>query len=259
MTLNFAIWWFVRPSQLLALVSALGLLAWLLGWRRTSRWLLGIGGGGLVLAGLTPLGFWMLGPLENRFPVPADPGVVDGIVILGGSEIVELSAIYGFPQLNHMGDRYLTTLLLAARYPTARVLDSGGGGRGFGSWGVSGESEVAGAILRGAGLDSDRLVFEDRSRNTCENAAFAKGRAQPREGELWLLVTSAFHMWRAHACFRANNWEVIPYPTDFMRSPKLHFGLSLFSFSDNLAVLDLAAHEWIGLLYYRMLVRIDSF
>jgi uncharacterized SAM-binding protein YcdF (DUF218 family) len=43
-------------------------------------------------------------------------------------------------------------------------------------------------------------------------------------------------------------WEVVPYPTDFRRGPNpLHFELV-----DNLADLDLAAHEWLGLVYYRL-------
>jgi uncharacterized SAM-binding protein YcdF (DUF218 family) len=53
---------------------------------------------------------------------------------------------------------------------------------------------------------------------------------------------------RAVACFRATGWEVTPYPTDFARGPEpFYFGLAA-----NLEDLDLAAHEWVGLLYYRL-------
>ena len=53
---------------------------------------------------------------------------------------------------------------------------------------------------------------------------------------------------RAMACFRAVGWEVIPYPTDFGGGPsRCHSGSS-----DNLEDLDFAAHEWLGLVYYRL-------
>jgi len=61
-----------------------------------------------------------------------------------------------------------------------------------------------------------------------------------------LLVTSAVHMPRSMACFRAPGWEVTPYPADFSRGPEaFHFGLV-----DNLADLDEAVHEWAGLVFY---------
>lgn len=72
--------------------------------------------------------------------------------------------------------------------------------------------------------------------------------AQPGPGDRWLLITSAVHMPRSVACFRAAGWTITPYPADFSRGPEpFHFGLV-----DNLADLDTAAHEWVGLLYYRL-------
>jgi uncharacterized SAM-binding protein YcdF (DUF218 family) len=54
---------------------------------------------------------------------------------------------------------------------------------------------------------------------------------------------------RSVACFRAAGWEVTPYPADFSRGPgAFHFGLV-----DNLHDLDVAAHEWVGLAYYRLM------
>ena len=41
------------------------------------------------------------------------------------------------------------------------------------------------------------MMFENRSRNTFENAAFTKELIKPQAGEDWLLVTSAYHMPRA--------------------------------------------------------------
>ena len=100
----------------------------------------------------------------------------------------------------------------------------------------------------GFGVDPGRVRFEDGSGNTCEGARATRELVQPGPGERWLLVTSSFHLPRAVGCFRAAEWEVVPYPTDYRRAPRaFHLGLV-----DNLEDLDLAAHEWLGLVYYRL-------
>ena len=53
---------------------------------------------------------------------------------------------------------------------------------------------------------------------------------------------------RAMACFRTLNWRVIPYPTDYM----YEYRLQRSSLSESLEDIDLAVHEWLGLLYYRI-------
>ncbi len=57
--------------------------------------------------------------------------------------------------------------------------------------------------LEALGVAHDRITAEEQSRNTIENAVFSRLVAQPKPGERWLLVTSAFHMPRAIAAFRA--------------------------------------------------------
>ena len=99
-----------------------------------------------------------------------------------------------------------------------------------------------------SGIAPSGVLFEDRSRNTCESARFARDAVMPAPGEVWLLVTSSFHLPRSMACFRSVDWEVTPYPTDFRRG-RLLWSLGLV---DNLQDFDLATHEWLGLVYYRL-------
>ena len=61
------------------------------------------------------------------------------------------------------------------------------------------------------GLEEGRVIYEDRSRNTTENAEFSRDIARPRPEETWLLITSAFHMPRAVGCFRRVGWNVVPF------------------------------------------------
>ena len=54
----------------------------------------------------------------------------------------------------------------------------------------------------------------------------------PKPEEQWVVVTSAHHVPRTMACFRAVDWSVTPYPGDFKQIPG---GWSLPSVAGNLA------------------------
>ena len=101
-------------------------------------------------------------------------------------------------------------------------------------------------------MPRSRVILENRSRNTHENAAFTAALVHPKPGERWLLVTSAWHMPRAVGCFRQAGFTVEAFPVDYRTkgwSDVLHFhGFA----SDGLLQLDLAVKEWIGLVAYRL-------
>ena len=78
----------------------------------------------------------------------------------------------------------------------------------------------------------------------------SKATANPKLGERWLLVTSANHMPRAVACFRAAQFPIIPYPVDY-RTQRSDLWRPSSSIAGGLQAADLAAHEWIGLATYR--------
>ena len=75
---------------------------------------------------------------------------------------------------------------------------------------LEGESDAATAprLLSALGIEPDRLILEDRSRNTYENAVFTRDMVDPEAGENWLLITSAFHMPRAKALFHKAGFAV---------------------------------------------------
>ena len=74
---------------------------------------------------------------------------------------------------------------------------------------------MATAVLQDLGVARDRIEVDRQSRNTEENARFAKVLADPKPGQRWLLVTSAFHMPRAMGIFRKVGFSIEPYPVDF--------------------------------------------
>lgn len=88
------------------------------------------------------------------------------------------------------------------------------------------EGELTERYLMDLGIPQDDLIVETESKNTHENAVMAKELIQTKglKGP-FLLVTSAFHMRRAQACFDAKGILSIPFPTDY-RHQKVHKDLS---------------------------------
>ncbi len=76
------------------------------------------------------------------------------------------------------------------------------------------------------------------------------------DGEAWLLVTSAHHMPRSVAVFKAAGWPVTAYPVDYRtRRASRYLRFSLLA---RLELLEIGLHEWIGLVAYRLLGWTDE-
>jgi uncharacterized SAM-binding protein YcdF (DUF218 family) len=228
-------WALAQPSNLLLLLLLAGALAMARGRRRLASWLLYPGVLAFLLIGLFPVGSWLLLPLENRFPAPAEPPAeIDGIIVLGGAVKFSVADRRGTLSLDDSAERDITMIELARHYPGARLIYTGAG-----NWPP---------FARRHGL-GERLVFEDRARNTYENAVFSKQLAAPRPGERWLLVTSAAHMPRAVGVFRQVGWPVIPYPVDYRTTGELEI-LVVPEVAQRWNEFDDALKAWIGLVAY---------
>jgi uncharacterized SAM-binding protein YcdF (DUF218 family) len=211
----------------------------------------------LAVCGFSPLGNWLLYPLEQRFPPwDAARGTPDGIIVLGASIDADISAARGIAVVRSAPDRIIAAAALAHRYPNARIVFSGGSANLLAN--DAREADYAGAIFESLGIAKSRLIMERRSRNTQENAEFSKALVAPKDGERWLLVTSAFHMPRSIGLFRKAGFAVEPYPVDWRVGGREDF----FSFADigvdGLSRMDVAVREWIGLVAYRLSGKIDE-
>lgn len=236
---RYFFWFVLEPSSLIAAGIILGAF---LSSARIGRRLLWWSAMALFAFGVLPLGGLLLAPLEQRFPAPKLDRAVNGIIVLAGAELPALSAYHGQPQFDGYTDRLTTFLMLANRFPVAKLLHSGGGAQSAGN-----QSDVARDLILGVGIPPERVEFERESRDTCESGHLSFDQMRPSSAETWLLVTSAAHMPRAVACFRAGGWRVLPYPTDYKQESFVSFWLF-----DNLSKLNFATHEWIGLAYYRL-------
>src|SRR4051812_42357760 len=169
----------------------------------------------LAVCGWSPLGSLLLYPLEQRFPPwDATRGAPDGIVVLGGAIDPDLSAARGVPVFRGGSDRLLATAALAHRYPQARIIYSGGNANLL-AGDAAKEADIAATVFESLGITKQRLTIERLSRNTEENATLSKSLANPKPGERWLLVTSAYHMPRSVGLFRRAGFAVESYPVDW--------------------------------------------
>jgi len=244
------LWPFVSPATLILTLLLLGGAGCLWRWTRpVARWLLGGALFALLLVAVFPPAYWALRPLEAFFPNTALPERVDGIIVLGGAEQPRLTQARGQPHLSGGAERLLAFAELARRYPQARLVYTGGGVPL--APGDMPEAVVAEAAMVQMGMDMARVEFERAARNTVENARLSRALVRPKPDEVWLLVTSAWHMPRSVSCFQAEDWPVLPYAVDYATMGEAEPWLS-FSPLSGLVSLNLATHEWLGLVLYRL-------
>ena len=249
------VWFVVQPSSLIALLLIGGVVLAL--WRR--RWGVRLAWAGAVLyaiVGFSPLGHWLMIPLEDRFARTDLSVPVDGIIVLGGSIDTVVSKARGVTALNEAAERLSEGAALARQFPSARLVFTGGSARIL--YDSMTEAGAAKALFARLGVAPKRVLLEARARNTAENAAFTRDLVRPEPGERWLLVTSAFHMPRALGAFRAVGFEAVPWPVDY-RTRGLADTWRLFPrASEGLRRVDLAAKEWAGLLAYYVTGRTST-
>ncbi|WP_184256709.1 YdcF family protein [Rhodopseudomonas rhenobacensis] len=245
---------FAVPSNAMVMLCVLGALLLLTRWRRGGRRLLMLGLALLLIAGFSPLGNVLLLSLTERFPAwQFDGRAPDGVIVLGGAIDSEASLARHALEVDGSAERVVAMLQLAQRFPKARIVFSGGSANLLQA--PVPEAPLAGELLQSFGVAADRIVLEDRSRTTAENAAFTRELIAPKPGERWLLVTSAFHMPRSIAAFRAVGFDVEAYPVDWRTRGWSDAVKPFDQISAGLARTDVAVHEWVGLIAYRLAGR----
>lgn len=233
--LLLALWWLrARPlAAQRALISALA-LSLLVGW--------------------LPLADALLRWLEDQHkaPLAVASGQLQsyvGVVVLGGA-LEPAYVVRGRDQvaLNAAAERMTVPVSLLLQHPHLRLLFTGGEGE---LWpqGLS-EAQRARMFFSSMGVAQERLLFEDRSRTTYENARFSAAVPGVDASQPWLLLTSAWHMPRALATFRQAGWNVTPYPVDYRTGSSTPW--TEYSLAQGALRWQLALHECAGWLAYRL-------
>lgn len=246
-----------NPTSLaIGLVALTALLAWTR-YARSAYVLMTSGAILLVLLAFSPLQALMVLPLENRFPeAPSDLPAPTGIIVLGGSTDGDIEAARGQVALNGAAARLTTGAALARKYPNARLVFTGG------SAALTGQAPSEASSVRRLwielGVPQDNVAYEDKSRNTWENALYTRDLVKPTPDEKWLLVTSAMHMPRSMGLFRHVGFSVIAYPTDYKSFGNSWDWMPSADPAKSMGNIEIATHEWIGLLVYWLTGKTDS-
>ncbi|MFP4376817.1 MAG: YdcF family protein [Spirochaetales bacterium] len=176
----------------------------------------------------------------------------EAIVVLGGG-IVSPTAIgeTGFlppqPDLSVEAKARLVHAYVIALETSLPIILTGG--RVFGGTDIPTEAETAARILEELGIDPQRIMLEERSRSTAENARYV---SQRWDYERVAVVTSGYHMPRALLAFDAVGTRVSPAPTAF-RADRRGFHPfmampSIGAFNNTVTVV----RERIGYAWYRL-------
>ena len=239
----------VVPSNVILGIGIVGVLLLVTRFRRAGVRLMAASLLLLLIVGMTPIGIALIAALENRFPPGREGGPpIAGIIVLGGPIDNRMSTLRGTLAIGGGVERLLEGAALMRRHPQAKLVFTGGNPSLFGN--DPPEAFYAAQLFEQLGVPGGRIVLEDKSRNTAENAEFTRAMVDPKPGERWLLVTSAMHMPRAVGTFRKAGFPVEPFPVDWITPPNP----SLLRLSRNLmgglGALNAAAHEIVGLAAY---------
>ena len=209
--------------------------------RRLSIWLFVGGTTLLFFFGSGPVAYYLLGNLEFRYPALHSLNTfknIDNIVVLSGYAVPD--NIY--PISSQVNDATIFRLSEAVRLwrekPSARLL-------------LAGQSETTAAmkkLLVAMGIPEGSIVTAPPSHNTMGNILSMKDHLG--DGP-FVLVTSAGHMPRAVMLFHSVGLRPIPAPTDFYTFPNI-WKATFFPTPFHLKCSDLAIHEHLALLYYRL-------
>lgn len=200
------------------------------------------------LFSLNPFANFLTGGLESKFNMPKDLKG-DVIILLGGGiidEVPDLSG-YGIPSDDMLG-RIITAVRLQKKLQVP-IIVSGGKVYKRGS----AEAHIVRRFLIDLGVAESRIIVEDKSRNTYENAKYTREICSRYHYEKPVLVTSGYHLRRSLLSFEKIGLDVIPFPANFKSHQFNNYRWYLcLPSSGSLALTAKALHEYTGILYYKL-------
>ena len=230
------------PSGIAYTLAILGLLTALRSsLRRYSLWLFAGSALTLLVFSSGIVAAALMSPLEYEFPSVHSarqfPQVRNIVVLTGYAADDPDMPLTG--RLHYTSAQRVTmTLQLKNSCPQCRVIVSGG---------VE-TAKVMGEVLVELGVPPDQLEIENQSRTTVQSAS---NLVAPLRGQEFFLVTSAGHRARSLAVMEKAGLKCVPVPTDH-QGPRRWWQGAFAPSPESLKVSDLAVHEYLGRVWYRL-------
>ena len=251
--LSKILWLILNPFNIFIIINFFIIILYFLSFRKFSKIIFVINFIFFIIISILPIGDYLIYQIEKEYHSNTKiPDKIDGILVLGGATDALMFKEYGQISLNGSAERLVESVDIIKEHQNAKVIFSGGSGT-LNRPDLA-HSQVAKFFYRKMGLKTNRIIFENNSRNTYENILFSKKIAIPNKNENWLLITSASHMKRAQLVAEKNNWHFIPYAVDFKILKSFKFTLKL-NLLLNVNSFQQGSHEWLGLVSYYLMGR----
>ncbi|WP_316929323.1 YdcF family protein [Cyclobacterium qasimii] len=196
--------------------------------------------------------------IYNWEPAPKDfsslPTYELGVVLTGVTHIDKLPKDRTY--FSRGADRATHTVQLYKMGKIKKILISGG--LGFNPVHPLSEAESLRDFMIWAGVNEKDIIVETKAVNTHENALFSEKIITSGEIELdnpnqFLLITSAFHMKRAEACFNKVGLHPDTFPVDFYgKKPNANFKSIVQPGLQGIMVWHKLTKEWVGIMVYSL-------
>ena len=239
---------FLLPPSGFVLLLAIGLFFWLIRLRKTAAFCILLASVLLYLASTPFMAYKLIDPLQYQYKVLKEvPEGMQAIVVLAGGRIPNAREYTNLDTVNATSlerIRYASRLSKVHQLP---VMVVGGS--------VHDERESVARLMKNV-LATDFGVeatwLEEKSKNTFENAKFAKKVLKENSISNFLLITHAYHMPRAMWCFEDVGLQPVAAPTVFYKrntsAPEMK------NYIPNVSALKktrVAIHEYLGKLWYQ--------
>lgn len=181
--------------------------------------------------------------LEDRYFPPREIAG-DVIVVLGGGATLDTPNIDGPGHVSgYAANRLLTAVRLYRKLDVPVIVS---GGKVFATTGD--EAAITKVIMEGLGVPDSKIITENASLNTTQNAAYCAQILERQGFRRPILVTSAFHMERAVLQFQKAGVKVVPFPTDYLTNAAWKITPQDFwPTADALEMLTLGLKEYLGI------------
>ncbi len=205
-----------------------------------------------VLLLYKPIPEFLVKNLEDNFSYKEETFLeLEGIIVLGGSTgSGKIAKERNDISLGPGAERVFKSLQFLQQKPQGAVIFTGFSGSLLHE-GLS-EAEITEKLIKALKVDSKKILFEKRSRNTFENAFYTGELIDDLKIKKWGIVTSANHMKRAVATFEKQHPEIVfdPIPVDFQTANSIYWGPGHMQGSINLWRIYI--HETVGYWVYKL-------
>ncbi len=250
--LKFCYQWVLPPGFCILALLVTGAL--FLRSRRAGGWVFLVAGLVLWVLSLRGTATLVCAPLESTYMPPAVSEIMsqgcDVLVMTGAGSVGGVPDVDGTGQPSSIMAKSMLTAFRLQRLTGLPLLVTGGEVRKSDGR----EGDIALRIFAGMGVEGNKLLTENQSRNTVQNARFTKELLQEKGFDKVLLVVPALHAPRAARLFEREGVDCLVYPSNYRRSLgwTLTLPADLMPTADNLNDVSDALREYLALLAMRL-------